>query len=120
MPMPRMMPATMVSSSARISMFCAAASTRLVNSIPSPVSVITPTTMPAQAQASATVTVLRAPNARPSMTDQAAILENILDARQVGARQALEAGALGLEVHGHEHGQVVQDRRDQGGERDME
>jgi hypothetical protein len=84
MPMPRIRAATMVRISARSSVFWAAARTMLVNSMPRPVSVTEPTTMPAQAQASATATVLRAPAISPS-----AIMRNEMSARVERRRSAV-------------------------------
>ena len=68
MPMPRMMPATAVSASAIASEFCDSAITNCVNVMPSPVIVTQPMTMPAQAQAIATASVLRAPSTSASST----------------------------------------------------
>ena len=61
-----MIPATIVSRSAGSSMFCAAARTMPVKVRPSPVCAITPITIPALAQASATMTELIAPASSPS------------------------------------------------------
>ena len=58
----------MVSSSAGSSISAAAARTMLVKVRPSPVWAITPMTMPAVAQASATITELMAPASSPSMS----------------------------------------------------
>lgn len=67
MPMPRTMPATAVSTSAATSELCAS-TTNWVKVIPRPVIVTEPMTMPAQAQAIATDSVLRAPSTSASKT----------------------------------------------------
>ena len=61
-PMPRTIPAIAVRTSAATSELCARTITNWVNVIPSPVMVTQPMTMPAQAQAIATESVLRAPS----------------------------------------------------------
>ena len=66
MPMPRTIPAIAVSTSAAASEFCDSVMTTWVKVIPSPVIVTQPITMPAQAQAIATASVLRAPSTRAS------------------------------------------------------
>ncbi len=66
MPMPSMMPAAIVSSSAGSSMSLATPRTKLVKVSPTPVSAMTPMTMPAEAQASATMTESIAPASRLS------------------------------------------------------
>ena len=68
MPMPRTMPASAVSTSAAASEFCDSAMTNCVNTMPRPVIVTQPMTMPAQAQAIATASVLRAPSTSASST----------------------------------------------------
>ena len=65
-PMPRTMPAIAVSASARISEFCDSRTTNCVKTMPRPVIVTTPITMPAHAQAIATASVLRAPSTSAS------------------------------------------------------
>lgn len=66
--MPSTMPAAMVRNSATSSQSCASPTTSWVKTMPRPDSMTTPMMMPAQAQASATVTALRAPSAIASMT----------------------------------------------------
>ena len=67
MPMPSTMPATMVSTSASSSVSLERPMTNCVNTMPSPDSVTTAMTMPAQAQAVATASELRAPSTKASM-----------------------------------------------------
>ena len=66
--MPRTMPATAVSASARISEFCASTITNWVKVMPRPVMVTQPMTIPAHAHAIATDSVLRAPSTSASKT----------------------------------------------------
>ena len=68
MPMPSTMPATPASSSASSRLFCDSAMTNWVKVMPSPVSEMTPMTMPAQAQAMATERASRAPPCSASIT----------------------------------------------------
>ena len=66
--MPSTMPAIAVSTSASTSEFCASAITSCVNMMPRPVIVTQPITMPAQAHAIATASVLRAPSSSAPST----------------------------------------------------
>src|SRR6185312_12629762 len=68
MPIPRTMPAIAVSTSAATSELCASTITNWVNVMPRPVMVTQPMTMPAQAQAIATDSVLRAQSTSASNT----------------------------------------------------
>ena len=78
MPMPSTMPAIAVRTSARMRLFWASARTICVKVMPSPVSEITPITMPAQAQAMATESASRAPPSSASTTVRQVIPSRVL------------------------------------------
>ena len=88
MPMPSTMPAMAVSTSASSSMFCARPTTICVNTMPSPVMVTQPMTMPAQAQAMATDSVFLAPSSSASST-----LRQVMP-----SRVALRSSAIGRHI----------------------
>ena len=80
--MPSTMPAIAVSTSASSSEFCASAITTCVNVMPRPVMVTQPMTMPAQAQAIATASVLRAPSSSASSTMRQPMPSRVVCAQQ--------------------------------------